>query len=163
MDIFAHALWTYALFRIFNKKKYAISGAIFGVLPDLVAFIPFFFYMLINNIHFQRDASIFPHYTLIAYNITHSFIIFLVSFIVVYLILRKIALPMLGWGLHILIDIPSHTADFFPTPFLWPISNLTISGISWADKYFMIFNYSLIILVYSYISLIKERNFKSKK
>ena len=160
MDIFAHALWTYALFRIFNKKKHAISGAIFGVLPDLVAFVPFFFYMFFNNIQFQKDYSIFPGYTLIAYNITHSFIIFLVTLIVIYIILRKIAWPVLGWGLHIVIDIPSHTTDFFTTPFLWPISNLTISGISWSNKYFMIINYSLIVLIYCYILLIKEERFK---
>ena len=157
MDIFAHALWTYALFRLFNKKKYAISGAIFGVLPDIVAFVPFFFYMIINHVKFQKDTSIFPHYTIAVYSITHSFIIFLITFIMAYLILRKIAWPLLGWGLHILIDIPSHTIDFFPTPFLWPFSNLTINGISWANHYFMIINYSLIVLVYSYILLIKER------
>lgn len=56
---------------------------------------------------------------------------------------------MLAWPLHILIDIPTHTAEFFPTPFLWPVSNFHVDGISWGNPF--IFYPDLILLVLSYL------------
>jgi hypothetical protein len=64
---------------------------------------------------------------------------------------KKGPLISLGWALHILIDIPSHAATFYPTPFLFPISNYRFThGISWSNKWFMIINYSLLLLVSLY-------------
>jgi len=37
---------------------------------------------------------------------------------------------------------------FYPTPFLWPISGWKFDGLSWADPWFMLFNYAAIIIVY---------------
>jgi hypothetical protein len=36
-----------------------------------------------------------------------------------------------AWGLHILIDIPTHSLALFPTPFLWPVSDFKVNGIGW--------------------------------
>ena len=38
---------------------------------------------------------------------------------------------MLPWFFNILLDIPSHTLKFFPTPFLMPISDYMIDGVPW--------------------------------
>ena len=156
MDIFAHGLWSYAIFRIFKKDKYAMQAALFGILPDLIAFGPFFIYyhfILGNDFRTHlENSSVF-----LAYSLTHSLIIFLVTLIVIYIILKKVALPLLAWGLHIIIDIPTHTREFYPTPMLWPLSDYTINGISWANKWFMIINYSLILLVYIFIFYRKKQ------
>jgi hypothetical protein len=56
-------------------------------------------------------------------------------------------LELLGWVFHILIDIPTHTLRFFPTPFLWPISSYCASGISWANRWFLLANYSALAIV----------------
>jgi len=159
MDIFAHALWTYA---IFHKQKYKWWGAFFGILPDILSFGPFFvYYHLILGNNFKNDLindSVF-----VMYNITHSLVIFTIFVITVYYITRKIPWLMFGWGMHILIDIPTHTKDFFPTPFLWPLFSLKINGISWGEPWFMIINYSLLIIVYSWIiyKKYKIKNFKA--
>ncbi len=39
----------------------------------------------------------------------------------------------LAWGLHILIDIPTHSRKLWGPRFLWPISNFAVNGISWAE------------------------------
>ncbi len=167
MDIFAHALWTGGLFKLFNKnKKLNIKlGVFWGVFPDFFAFtIPFIyiFYKIIfsgftfspPNPNVIEPVGNIPMADLAyyLYNISHSLIIFSIIFIITLIILKKPFYEFFGWLLHILIDIPTHPYNFFPTPFLWPISNLKfLKGISWGNQWFIIFNYSLLIIFYVYL------------
>jgi hypothetical protein len=43
--------------------------------------------------------------------------------------------PLAGvaWGLHILIDIPTHSRRHWAPQFLWPFSPMTVDGLSWAE------------------------------
>ena len=104
------------------------------------------------------------HLTNTLYSISHSFIVFLLVFGIVCLIFRKPIWTMCAWGIHILIDIPSHSYQFYPTPVLWPISGWKFDGFSWANPWFLVMNY--IVLIGIYIFLIRwerKRNFIGKK
>lgn len=94
------------------------------------------------------DPSEIPNYVHIAYNLTHSLVIFLGIFLIIWLIRKKPYWLMAGWGFHILIDIFSHTEKFFATPFLFPISDFKISVVSWANPVFMTANYFFLLLAY---------------
>ncbi len=83
------------------------------------------------------------------YQISHSLFVFSAVFGLAWLAGRRPVLELLGWPLHILIDIPSHTLRFFPTPFLWPASSYYFNGISWANRWFLLVNYSAIAAVYA--------------
>ena len=65
--------------------------------------------------------------------------------------LRRLPWEMLGWPLHILSDIPTHTYKFFPTPFLYPFFSTKINGYAWAHPLFLAIDYGLLILVYAYL------------
>ena len=70
-------------------------------------------------------------------------------FIIVWFFYKRPRYELLGWALHILIDIPTHVLAFFPTPFLFPISEYRFSyGIQWSNIYFMIINYTLLLFVW---------------
>ena len=97
-----------------------------------------------------------PQYVYQLYNFSHSLIIFGAIFVLVWLILRRPWLPLLGWGLHIVIDIFSHNNMFFPTPFLFPISDFRVNATSWANPVFMAANYSILVLVYLIMYIRKE-------
>lgn len=159
MDVFAHWLWTYA---IYFKNKYRFLAAFLGVMPDLLAFGPLFLYSIFsNNLTISKpDISAIPDYVFVGYNFTHSIVIFLIIVGVFYYITRDIPWVAGGWLLHILIDIPTHTSNFFPTPFLWPLSDFTVSVISWSNMIFMIINYSLLVIVYTYLLMFvrKKKN-----
>ncbi|GAG43186.1 unnamed protein product, partial [marine sediment metagenome] len=62
--------------------------------------------------------------------------------------LAWLTLAFCGWGFHILLDIFTHTKTFFPTPIFWPFSNFSFSGINWANKWFMLFNYAVLLFMY---------------
>ena len=147
MDILAHFLWTFGIF--FKEKRVWLFGLV-GILPDLISFGPHFVYSLATlGFKFGKpNINSIPSYIYTLYNLTHSFIIFSLSIILAYILFKKYAIFLLPWGIHILIDIPSHSKAFFPTPFLWPISNFTINGISWGTPWFMITNYSLLLLFF---------------
>ena len=151
MDIFAHFFWTYA---VFHKTKKPWLAALFGILPDVFSFGILFIINILSGKSFPRgppDPSTVPQFITNSYNYTHSLVIFIIAVILIYLITKKFYIFLLGWPLHILIDIPSHTSKIFPTPFLYPISSYTFSGVSWANPTFMKINYSLILITYIFI------------
>lgn len=143
MDILAHGVYNIALQKsIKNKKKTKkeiFVAFLWGVLPDFVAFAPSFLLAF-----FGSSFSSFDHHALVAgfdiarsiYPFTHSLVIFLAVFFIVFIFIRKFYWPMFGWGLHILVDMPLHTPEFFPTPFLFPLSDWTLPfGIAWSTPY----------------------------
>ena len=181
MDIFSHGLWAGVLYKFLNlkirgKKKFNFWLAVFfGVFPDLFAFaIPFvwnFFNILIGK------SSGFPHPDATEpatqalpmfqlanhlYNFSHSIIIFALVFAIAFFIFRKKSFILGAWLLHILMDIPTHTYKFFPTPVFWPLAGWKFSGFSWANPWFLAVDYGLLIIVYSWL-IWKERKMKSKK
>ncbi len=172
MDIFAHGLWAAAGAKALNlkhaKKKPVSPGwsACWGVFPDLFSFTPMMLWMAVSLLMQTMDwptmdklhqlepgiASSIPIFQLTyqLYNLSHSLVIFGVVFLLVWLIRKKPVLPLAGWGLHILIDIPTHTARFFPTPFLWPLADVKIDGYAWSHFWMMVLNYTALLLVYAY-------------
>lgn len=161
MDELAHALWAYG---ILNKSKHPWLVILFAVLPDIVIFFPYILYTVIaKGFQFGHpDISNIPAIVFTAYNITHSFIIVAAVFLMIYLIKKRIYIFLYAWPIHILLDIPTHTNEFFPTLFLYPLSDFYINGINWATPWFMALNYSLIALLFIFI-LFKRRlsnNFK---
>jgi membrane-bound metal-dependent hydrolase YbcI (DUF457 family) len=91
----------------------------------------------------------FPQYVYKLYDFTHSLVVWLGIFFVLKIFgLSWWIVVFYGWGLHILLDIFTHTTEFFPTPILWPFSRFHFSGINWSNKWFMLFNYALLFFMY---------------
>ncbi len=153
MDILAHYLWTYAIARFARIKKAKTTG-LFGILPDLMSFgILVAFLLIMGQFEFGKPHThAIPPYVYHLYDWTHSLVVFGAAMMAVLLITKQLYMPMLGWGIHILIDIPTHSSRFFPTPFLWPFSDFTFGGISWGTPWFMLLNYSALAAVYGFFS-----------
>lgn len=147
MDVFSHSLWG-GLF--FGRKNKFLLAMLFGVLPDLIAFTPHFIVRAISGNIFlgKPSASDFPSWVFSVYNLTHSFITAAVLFLMIRYFYRKLSTAFLAWPLHILFDIPTHQADFFPTEFLYPLSTFHFSGISWANKYFLLADFLSLAVIY---------------
>jgi hypothetical protein len=179
MDILAHTLWANAGARGANKlrekkgKPKLMSPAwtgFWGVFPDLFAFTIPFILVIFRVITGELSLSSFgEHHVPVAgfdlaaylYQWSHSLVIWAAVFIIVWIISKRPRWELLGWALHILIDIPSHVIDFYPTPFLFPISEYRFPyGIQWSNMWYMIINYAALVGVWIWI-IVKKR--KSKK
>lgn len=169
MDIFSHAFWTYAAAKTANykikKPLNAGLAAFYGIFPDLFSFsVPFIWAILSIISGNSTPSGLFPKpphdqpfdnnanpiflFTHTLYNFSHSIPIFLIIFAFVWFWRKKPIWEISGWLFHILIDIPTHSYEFFPTPFLWPISKWEFDGFSWSTTWFIILNYSAIVIVF---------------
>lgn len=158
MDIFAHAAWTNLVFykKLRERKRDLWIAVLFGVLPDLLSFTPVFIYSWIYSKGFMEliGSNVWViRFAGESYKYTHSIVIFALLLGVVAMIRKFVGknplyFPVLAFGLHTLIDIPTHK-NFYETPFLFPISDYMFSqGVSWAHPVFMAVNYSLLAVFY---------------
>jgi len=114
------------------------------------------------------------------YHISHSFVIFLALFFLAWVMcwykfrhkqnseittLRdrhhqpsrySPCLEMTGWFIHIAMDIPTHSELFYPTLFLWPLSDWHFDGISWVNVQFVITNYTCLLIVFILLRVVRK-------
>lgn len=165
MDIFSHGLYGGAFFGRRSRLSYWLAF-FFGIAPDLFSF-GLFFAMNLLGITERPDWSsghpaeeMIPSYIHTMYDWTHSLVIFAIVFAIVWLIRRKPLYEMLGWPLHILVDIPTHSTEFFATPFLWPISDYKVNGHNWSSPEIFIPNVIILVSLYLWYFVIKPRRKK---
>jgi len=161
MDILAHALWTAAAaipLRRRLRRPIRLGWAVFwGIFPDLFSFavpaaVRIWWYATGVTSSLLPDAKSAPRFQFVwqLYYFSHSLIIFATVFGIVWLLAKRPVVELLGWGLHILIDIPTHQG-IFALHFLWPFSSYSISGLRWENGWFFVANYGGLLLLYSWI------------
>ena len=163
MDIISHGLYGGVAFGRMRRRDY-VTAFLFGIGPDLLAFAPLFIINLVSGGTMGRPSlETIPLHVFTVYGITHSFVVYAVLFAFLWFLGKKpFAKLTLAWPLHILVDIPTHDFAFFPTPFLWPISDFHINGISWGQPIIFIPNIILLLSLYVYW-YIQRRKTRSKR
>jgi hypothetical protein len=176
MDVFAHTLWTSAGARAgnkFSKKKggsFKVNvgwAAFFGIFPDLFAFtIPFLIavykaiFMSVSFSAMRDHHGLAGSFDIAAYlyQFSHSLVVWAFVFGFVCYFSKRPRYELLGWALHILIDVPSHAIGFYPTPFLFPLSDYRFPyGVSWGNTWYMIINYTALAFVWISIAFHKVK------
>ena len=162
MDTLSHALWGYAATR-WRGPKTARWGALAGAAPDLLYNGAAIIGTLItdgpaglaglsseDNSVWRKGGPPLPQSLVDIYHTyyvwTHSLIVLGVVVALWYAVRKKQPWPLLAFGLHILMDIPSH--ERYETPFLFPLSDFTIVGYSWSHPSMLIANFGALIIVY---------------
>lgn len=160
---------------------------LWGIAPDLFSFTPVVIWMIwqmfYHGVPFneiprpefmsadERKGMFILRFTQVLYNFSHSMVVFSSLFMLVWLWRRytsgqpsenasgegRPCFEMTGWLLHILLDIPTHSAEFYPTLFLWPLSGVYIDGNSWGNMPFMIGNYLCLLAAFIAIRVIGSR------
>ncbi len=167
MDIISHGLYGGVLVGRKSKKSYW-TAFFFGIAPDLFSFGIFSAVVWLGYASGPDwgvgpvDPALIPQYVHSAYNVTHSLVVFLFAFALVWLLRGKPMWEMLGWLFHILLDIFTHSLSFFPTPFLWPLFDYRFPGTSWSHPAIFIPNVLILLSLYGYWGY-KRRNSKVKK
>ncbi len=164
VDILSHALWggiaaaTVNDVRRERKPQRHISpwwAAFWGVFPDLFAFGPAFGFAAWRwaigaapawGWWMKDPGNPFVDMAPVLYRLSHSLVVFAGIALVAWLLKHGAALVLLGWPLHILMDIPTHTSAFYATPFLWPLSRYQYEGTPWTQPEVMLPNLALLAL-----------------
>jgi len=145
MDVLAHGFWGGAAFGRKDKKQWRWAFLV-GTLPDVIAFGPF----LLSQIGSTRWVD-FPDYVHRSYDVTHSLVVWAAVTSILWVTRKRFPWVLGPWALHILCDIPTHALDFFPTPYLWPLSTPLYPGTPWARPVFMLGNYVALAVTYAVV------------
>jgi membrane-bound metal-dependent hydrolase YbcI (DUF457 family) len=154
MDLVSHALWGGIAFGRRSRRLFLIAAGI-SLLPDLLSegLIGALYLLNIGNLpgweHGHPNITDFPLWAQNFYNFTHSLVVFTLVFLLIWGIVRRPVWVVAAWGLHILIDIPTHSVELFPTPFLWPLSDYTFPGVGWDNPIVLSIDIVLLLGVYS--------------
>ena len=151
MDTISHALWGKGLFGYSKHRWYSV---LFGAFPDLSSFGIFFIFNILKSpasYKFGKPAlDEIPYWVFNLYDFSHSLVIAIISLLITYCINKDFCFPMLAWPFHILLDIFTHSAAFFPTPIFWPILDYKFDGIPWSSPYIWLSNILCIIILFLY-------------
>jgi hypothetical protein len=150
MDDIAHILWSIVIYYHYDWWV----AALFGVLPDLLVFVPFYMAKILSG-KVRRLEDLKPHSNIRyyekwvqpMYNITHS-LVFVLSVIGLCTLLFGYNVAYWAMLVHILVDIPSHERRWFGNMLFWPFSRWQFNGGSWATRNFMLANYTCLALAY---------------
>lgn len=159
MEVVAHGLWAAAAAVAANRSAGApvsVGATVcWTAFPDVLAFGPSIvaglWLRVVGGAGVAPDhGHILPHVHvgLPLYPAAHSIIVFLLVFGLAGIVARRTMLPMLGWLLHILIDIPTHSFSYYATRFLWPVSDFRFDGIAWWTPWFWAATYAALAVVF---------------
>ena len=80
---------------------------------------------------------------------------------VVRVVTGSLWIPLLGWWSHILIDVFTHSADFYSSPVLYPLTMRGFDGIAWNAPWFMVLNYVSLVTAYAWFWMRRRRSRQS--
>jgi hypothetical protein len=160
MDIISHGLYGGVAFGRKSKVSYW-KAFLIGISPDLFSFGIFSVLAMLNVISGpgfgKMDPSEIPPFVHELYNVTHSLIIATLAISFVWFVLKKQIVELFAWPLHILVDIPTHSSQFFPTPFLWPFSDYYVDGVNWGTPVIFFSNLAFLAVLYIWFYISRRR------
>lgn len=162
VDIISHGLWGALAFGRRSRTSFWLAFGI-GLAPDLCSFGVLWIAATLglspmpDFSHGTPPESTIPLYVHRLYDVTHSLMVVLALFALLWLLLKRPVWELGAWGLHVLIDIPTHSFAFFPTPFLWPLSDWKFDGWQWSQSAILIPNFTLLLLLYVWFLLQQGR------
>lgn len=167
MDIVAHGLWAALLCRWQGRESpmrrtTAAWTVGLAVAPDLVQLTPIVIGALVLPEGWTALQAYFhglPHYQpvlppqveLVMHHLhctMHSALVATVVTLLVWWRLQRLWWPLLGWWMHIVIDVFTHSADFYPSPVLYPITQQGFDGWAWNNPWLLMVNYIFILLLW---------------
>lgn len=170
MDILAHALWAGAGVMLAQRRwpvspRTAALTLALAVAPDLPHLVPILGWSVFgdgtaaavagyaNAIPGQEPAlpSMVQFLSHHLHCLTHSAIIAGVLTLLMWAWLRSLWIPLLGWWSHIVIDVFTHSADYYPSPFLYPITRQGFDGVAWNTPWAIAINYAALAAAYLWL------------
>ncbi len=164
MDIFSHALWAGAGVGLAHRRwpipwRTAAATVAMAAIPDLGHMLPVLGWSIFGDgswvklwayaIELPSQQPVLPPLVeLLSHHmhcILHSAIVAGAVTLGLWFVLHHLWIPLLGWWSHIVIDIVTHSADFYPSPVLYPITQRGFDGIAWNTPWFMVLNYTALL------------------
>ncbi len=90
-----------------------------------------------------REPALPPLVTLWTHHlhcIMHSAVVAGTVTLLCWIVQRALWFALLGWWSHIVVDVFTHSADYCPSPVLYPITEQGFDGLAWNTPWFLVAN-----------------------
>lgn len=176
MDIVSHALWAGAagalLRRRYGSSRAMVAAAVaMGAAPDLISLAPVIAWSA------SQPAPLALLYGYIAatpgtepalpplvgamthhlHCVMHSAVIAATIGLLAWWKRPALLVALAGWWLHIALDIPTHSSDYYAVPFLYPFTYWGVDGIPWTTPWLLAVNYAAIAATYGTLFALRQR------
>jgi hypothetical protein len=160
MDIVAHTLWAAAGVTVLHRRQAlsrstVVATLVLAALPDMLHLLPIAGWWLFADGSFAalrayavavpgQEPGLPPVVQLWSHDlhcVMHSAPIAALVTAAVWAARRAFWIPLLGWWSHIVIDVFTHSADYYAVPVLYPFTERGFDGIAWVTPWFMALNY----------------------
>jgi hypothetical protein len=131
MDPLTHLLLTQ---KFVSSEPATISA---GLAPDLPFYLTYPAWLIYRGqmraAFRNNDWPQAPQWVYTLHHLFHSLPMLVLVTISNFLITGRWSSTAIAWGLHILIDIPTHSRRHWAPQFLWPLSPMTVDRLSWVE------------------------------
>jgi hypothetical protein len=160
MDIFAHALWAGAGVTLLRRRGPVVPRTValtlgLAALPDLLHLMPIVGWWVVGSGSFEvlrayavavpgQEPAMPAIVTLLSHHlhcIAHSAVVAAAATLLLWKLRGVLWFPLLGWWSHIVIDVFTHSADYYASPVLYPLTERGFDGMAWNTPWFMVLNY----------------------
>ena len=160
VDILAHGLWAGVGIGLVQRRwalprRTVVLTVAMALLPDLLQLLPMAGWALFSNegvaaLRGYLQALPSDNFALpsaverLVFHLhcaMHSAVVAGTVTLLLWAAMRSFWLPLFGWWLHIVIDVLTHSAEFYPSPVLYPITQRGLDGVAWNSPWFMVVNY----------------------
>ena len=90
--------------------------------------------------------------------VMHSSPVAVLVGVVLWFVRRGAVMALLGWASHIVIDVFTHSADYFPVAVFYPFSDRGFDGIAWTTPWFMALNYGSLATFWAWLAVSRGRS-----
>ncbi len=166
MDILAHALWAgvgIALVRRHRSvsRRTAALAVTLATLPDVLHLVPLAAWWAFGDGTLESirafaiavpgdEPSLPPLVGLASHHlhcIMHSAPVALAVTALAWALRGAPGLALAGWWSHIVIDVLTHSADYYAVPVLYPFTERGFDGIAWNTPWFLALNYAALVTI----------------
>ena len=166
MDIFAHALWAGVGIAALSRRRTiaprtVAATVVLATVPDLFHLLPIVGWWAFGEGTVAtlwayavaapgQEPALPPLIGLWSHHlhcVAHSAIVAGAVTIALWAPRRSLWIPLLGWWSHIVIDVFTHSADYYASPVLYPLTERGFDGIAWNTPWFLLLNYVVLAAV----------------
>ena len=176
MDILAHTLWVGAAAALASRHRALSRATVVGALglaalPDLLHLVPILVWWLAGDgsLAVLRAYAValpgqepgmpawvqfWSHHL---HCVIHSAPVAVLVGGVLWFVRRAALMALLGWASHIVIDVFTHSADYFPVAVFYPFTDRGFDGIAWTSPWFMALNYGSLAAFWAWLAASRGR------
>ena len=170
MDVFSHGLWAAAAGTYLGRsgrasRRMVAATVALGVAPDVIQMLPAIAWgatladpLAFLYAHITATPGAEPEMPAVAHAWSHHLHCVFHSVVVLGLVTalvawrRRALLPVLaGWWLHIALDVPTHSRDYYAVPLFYPLTYWGVDGVDWNTPWVMVVNYAALAAAFGWL------------